>query len=429
MGCAQPAWVGWLSTHLTMRKVETCPFRRPIDAAKGDHGKAICGHLIETSGVRDPTLAEVGRDVCEHCCTQFEPQPLTPNPAVASRLVHLADKIIRSQGVEGCSPEEARKLKKLGISHLQVMAAGRENCQQERIHRDGLCFYLGSEMGRRHCQDCHGGVELKTFGCAHELHGEITLRDCRRCPDYDQRLRKSEISQWTVGVTTAPRRESTLERSLESLAMAGWAHPHVFAEPGSQTTKLNQPSEVTLRRHTLGAWPNFYLGLMELVMREPHADAYLMCQDDVIFASGLRRYLEESLWPAEQLGVISLHTASHQDRGDVEGFYPTEHGWDAWGAQAYVFPNPGARAFLRNARVLNHRHRGPRDGKCNVDSVVGQWCQETGFAYYLHTPSLTQHIGDTSTLWETARTQGRRRAATFIRSAPEGPAFGGEARG
>ena len=119
--------------------------------------------------------------------------------------------------------------------------------------------------------------------------------------------------------------------------------------------------------------------------------------------------------------MVSLHTASHQDRGDVEGFYSADLGWDAWGAQAYVFPNAAARAFARNARVLNHRNRGPRDGKCNVDSVVGQWCRDAGLDYFLHTPSLSQHVGDTSTLWKTARTQGRRRAATFQKRAGPQP--------
>ena len=34
--------------------------------------------------------------------------------------------------------------------------------------------------------------------------------------------------------------------------------------------------------------------------------------------------------------------------------------------------------------------------------------------YYLHSPSLTQHIGEASTLWQKADTSGRRRAATFV---------------
>ena len=145
----------------------------------------------------------------------------------------------------------------------------------------------------------------------------------------------------------------------------------------------------------LGAWPNWLLGLSELYLREPKADAYLMVQDDVTFAGGLRKYLEETLWPDKRLGVVSLHTASHQDRGDLQGYYASDCGWAAWGAQAYVLPNASARALLAHPRIINHRHRGPRDGLANVDSIIGKWCKDSGLAYYFHTPSLTQHTGET----------------------------------
>ncbi len=37
------------------------------------------------------------------------------------------------------------------------------------------------------------------------------------------------------------------------------------------------------------------------------ADAYLICQDDVLFASGLRSYLEQTLWPQPQTGLVSVY--------------------------------------------------------------------------------------------------------------------------
>ena len=69
---------------------------------------------------------------------------------------------------------------------------------------------------------------------------------------------------------------------------------------------------------------------------------------------------------------------------------------------------------------MNHRNRGPRDGLCNVDSVVGQFCQDSGFGYFTHSPSLAQHVGETSTLWQKATTAGRRRAATFAGAIEDG---------
>ncbi len=362
-------------------------------------------------------LAEVERNVCDYCCTQFEPRPGLPNPMVASLLYRVAAHAISQGGLEGVTVEDAEALQRLAISHLPIEGTDPEPYQKQRTPYAGPCFFLGRETGSRECESCRGKVRRKTFACHHEQLGDETvIKECQRCPAYERRLATDgarSVTHWAVAVTTAPRKEATLELSLESLARAGWAQPLVFAEPGTDLPAGLEPERITRRRRTFGAWPNFFATLTELCLLEPKADAYLLCQDDVLYAEGLRDYLEDQLWPAETLGVVSLHTASHQDRGDREGFFPADLGWDAWGAQAYVFPNAAARAFLRNVSVVNHRHRGPRDGLCNVDSVVGQWCRDSGLDYYLHTPSLTQHVGDTSTLWENARTKGRRIAATF----------------
>lgn len=73
-------------------------------------------------------------------------------------------------------------------------------------------------------------------------------------------------------------------------------------------------------------------------------------------------------------------------------------GWGAWGALAYLFSNPGIRAFLSDPEVVNHRHHGPGDGQRNIDSVVGAWCRRNSLPYFVHVPSLAQHIGETSTI-------------------------------
>ncbi len=41
--------------------------------------------------------------------------------------------------------------------------------------------------------------------------------------------------------------------------------------------------------------------------------------------------------------------------------------------------------------------------------------KRTGLPYFVHTPSLVQHIGDTSIIWKTGFNQGRRRASDFIK--------------
>lgn len=221
---------------------------------------------------------------------------------------------------------------------------------------------------------------------------------------------------WAVGVTTAPRRVPTVDQCLTSMAQAGWGIPRLFIEPGDASSpSLSSFSEVatTRRANTMGAFPNWYLGLSELYLREPHADAYLISQDDGIFAKGVKDYLESKLWPAARIGVVSLYCPSHEHVEGSVGFLEIDRGWGAWGAVAYVFSNPGLRSLLSDAVVLNHRHHGPSDGLRNIDAVVGSWCQRNQLPYFVHVPTLVQHVGATSTVKKQGRLKGSRIAVSF----------------
>jgi len=230
----------------------------------------------------------------------------------------------------------------------------------------------------------------------------------------DRAPQPRNVSQWAVGVTTAPRRKATLERCLKSLAAAGWETPRLFAEPGVKLPRRFAHLPRTHRDATVGAFPNWYLALAELVMREPRAEAYLLVQDDVVFARNIREFLEVALWPHPQVGVVSIYCPSDYAQGLRPGFHVEDRGWNTWTAQALIFPNPSARAALASPIMLNHRHHGPRQGMRNIDCAVGAWCLSAGRPFYVFTPSLAEHVGDTSTLFRGARTWGRRRSATFV---------------
>ena len=226
-----------------------------------------------------------------------------------------------------------------------------------------------------------------------------------------------QVSTWAAGVITAPRKEPTLGGTLASLKEAGFEDVRVFAEPGSDVPAVWSHLPRTDRAETCGAFPNWYLALTELVLRDPRADAYLLCEDDVQFSKGLRKYLEATLWPARDVGVVSLHTPSHFAVGKPRGWHVEDRGWDAWGAQAYVFPNRSARAFLSDPAVLDHRGFGPDGGRIHADCVVGAWCRRSGRPYLVHSPSLSRHTGETSTLWPAdRRCTGRRQCSAFADS-------------
>jgi hypothetical protein len=247
--------------------------------------------------------------------------------------------------------------------------------------------------------------------CALRQEGDASIPDAASCVTREEAPCAIHVQKWAVGITTAPRRQPTLARSLKSLAEAGWEEPRLFAEPD---VEIPPHLPVSRRDIRLGAFPNWYLGLTELVLREPLADAYLMCQDDVLLARNLRSYLERTLWPSEKVGVVSAYCPSHYEKNEKPGFQIEVRGWDTWGALAYIFPNPSARALLCDPLVVNHRHHGPAAGMHHIDCVVGSWCLRNNLPYFVHAPSLAQHIGATSTIWRSGQATGRRRAAQFV---------------
>lgn len=391
----------------------SCPYRHAVRRDEEGREIASCQLAGEVTGVSDPEILRVSRGLCELCVKRLPvPEPASPNPVAASMICVACERVIKRDGVPQLDVAAARKLMAWAAQHLDL-AGGRAEMRPVHHGRRDPCLYLGAQTGERPCLTCRGSVRQKVFACSHEAHSDTTILDCSKCPDHEARLSGGTVHSWAVGVTAAPRAKPTLEPSLRSLATAGWRDAIVFAEPGTPIPDWLERHRLVQRPVTLGAWPNWLLSLQELTLRYPWADAYLLCQDDVLYTRDLRTYLEHSLWPMEKVGVVSLHTALHQERGN-RGFSALEKNEVmAWGAQAYVFPNAAARSLLRSAIATNHRNRGPRSGLCNIDTVVGQWCDLSGLPYLVHSPSPTQHIGDASAIWERGDTIGRRRSATF----------------
>ncbi|MCB1063660.1 MAG: glycosyltransferase family 2 protein [Verrucomicrobiae bacterium] len=381
----------------------------------------FCGLLSEITGIGDESLLRVRPDQCGLCCRQREPKPEKPNGLLASLLYPILSKIKKAGGMPGCDLEKVEILQSLvndNLPTINIPAMTGGALSAVAPPYSSQCRHLGLQIGEQPCKTCRGNVRQKVFACHHPRHANATIRGCQACGDYTPGSGRHAVETWVVGVTTAPREKSTLRRTLKSLRSAGWEDLiYLFAEPGTQTgaaRRNNNPTELISRQGTaLGAWGNFLLALSELHLREPLADAYLMVQDDVIFCRGLRDYLEEHLWPGPKPGVISLHTPSHLAAKTGTGFFQADLGWNAWGAQAFVFSNASARALLADSRVIDHRLNGLFEGKRNVDSVVGDWCRRSGREFYLHAPSLAEHIGNHSTLWPKAGLNGQRSSSDF----------------
>jgi hypothetical protein len=92
------------------------------------------------------------------------------------------------------------------------------------------------------------------------------------------------------------------------------------------------------------------------------------------------------------------------------------------GPVALVFPRELVKAFLTDRTVFEHRWNDDEPAATSIGDVISSWAYRRGVPVWLPTPSLVQHIGDTSTIWPLARAKGRRQALWF--SAGERPPEG-----
>ena len=301
--------------RLPPRDPDECRFRSEVEnQSEGEF--ALCGLVRDALPLADRQACRVRRDACAACSRLDPATPTAWNTVVASLVYQVAvsvekDPAARPQVVAQAA--EARAKAELRLELLDVETTESRSIEQFTALRD-----LISPPAKR---------------------------------------RRQRISSWAVGVTTAPRRGATLERCLDHLTRAGWDCPHLFMDGVVRIPERFGHLPGTLRSPPVGAWPNHYLALFELTLRQPKADAYLMMQDDALIYDGenVRAYLEDVLWPAGSAPVVSLY---------CPGIYnASRYGWRrfrkswVWGAQAFVFSRDAAQRYLRDRRVCRHRWR------------------------------------------------------------------------
>jgi hypothetical protein len=206
-------------------------------------------------------------------------------------------------------------------------------------------------------------------------------------------------ARWAVAVTTAPRKPATLERSLRSLAAAGFTDVRVFAEPGSTVPKWDV---VAVHERTLGPFQNWRTSLAALRDEKPDAEFYAVFQDDVLYSRGLKEFLESDLWFADDIGFVSPYRSEGKK---VKGrFIASEKYMDRreplrercrlgnglWGALTYVMPRASVDVLLAD-EALKIRER-------TIDLAIHPTLAAKGLRAWYYNPSLAEHMKGASSL-------------------------------
>lgn len=365
---------------MSSRTPETCLYREP------DGETAVCGLLKRISGIEFHPGLRVAGDACRACCESYPPSEQDLNPIIASLLFELSEQVIDASGVPECDAERARTLNRWAERSLPVVAPDED---------DGL------DLAR------------KSYDHLAKVTPDEIARHLPR-PQLSESRSAKKVATWAVGVTTAPRRLPTLQRCVRTVLDSGWDDPVLFVDGDVDVPSPLETLATCRRAPAVGAFPNYVLSLAELFMRDPHADAYLMIQDDALLLGtpAMREYLQSVLWPGDGAWIASLYCSKQYTQASL-GWHIFPDSW-VWGAVAFVFSPQALRQFL--ASPLVHQHRALPDGKglSRIDVVIGQVAVANEIPILFPSPSLVQHIGTVSTIWNVARAVNARHANRFL---------------
>ncbi|QDV45149.1 hypothetical protein Enr13x_50230 [Stieleria neptunia] len=365
---------------MSSRTPETCLYREP------DGETAVCGLLKKISGIESHPGLQVAGDACRACCQSYPPSEKDLNPIVASLLFELTEQVVDGNGVPDCNVETAKTLNRWAERSLPAVAPDED---------DGLDI-----AGKSY--DHLAGVT------ADEIANYLPR------PQVSESRSAGKVATWSVGVTTAPRRLPTLERSVRSVLDSGWHDPVLFVD-GDVDVPASLGTLATCRRTpAVGAFPNYVLSLGELFMRDPHADAYLMIQDDALLLGtpAMREYLQTVLWPGDGAWIASLYCSKQYTQAST-GWHTFPDRW-VWGAVAFVFSPAALRLFLASPLVYQHRALPGAKGLSRIDVAIGHVAVANEIPILFPSPSLVQHIGTVSTIWNLARAVNARHANRFL---------------
>jgi hypothetical protein len=352
--------------------VETCPHRL-LSAHSTSTTTATCDLVAVLLEKRNGDGAVVDRKVCEACCQSFPPTERNLNPVIASlvysRATLLAEGMTESPALE--------RLRRVGAAAQEAL---------DVVYAEPLEMPKAGDWAR---------PQLSTL---------LPPPRHRTGP---------RVSAWAIGVTTSPRIHPTLDVCLDSIIQAGWARPQLFIDGPVRIADRHASMPTTYRSERVGAWPNYYLALAELMLHQPHSDAFIVVQDDAFFYhhESLPRYLERVLWPSREPCLVSLYSCGG-DQARHNGWHP-KHGLAVSGPVALVFPAEIAKAFLTDFGVFERRWHPDEKAATTLGDLITTWGSSQGVATWFPTPSLVRHIGDTSTLWPALRASGAQRAGRF----------------
>ncbi len=210
-------------------------------------------------------------------------------------------------------------------------------------------------------------------------------------------MKPSKRPKWSYGITTTPtRRHDLLPTALKTLEASGFPCPRLFIDGAVSDEAYQELGLVaTVHNPAIGIVGNWILGMWELYAREPSTTFFAMFQDDITICRGVREYIEKNEFPDK--GYLNLCTYPQNEEladGQTGWYHSNQRGR---GAQALVFSRRGLMALLSLPSLINKLQDARRHYR-SIDGKISICLKKEGYFEFVHSPSLVDHIGFTSSM-------------------------------
>jgi len=256
----------------------------------------------------------------------------------------------------------------------------------EYLRSESRCHYYGTctivPNGNRSCQFCSDRLKIEYL-----FNKDPNFNIYKKRQKFGDKIKK-----WAVGVVTAPRKISTITKTIKALEKAGWENGIIFAEPNSYIYQNNN-WEYVHRSKRLGIFGNWMLGLYELFIRNIDADAFFMIQDDILVPPNTRNYLERSLWFTETPHLVSLFGMFDND---------PEYQWREvykyeGGPNSIIMSHETVQEILSSLIPLQYYGIQSKKNTSFDDLGIFSLMSKNNWPTFYPKPSISDHIGHYST--------------------------------
>jgi len=204
-----------------------------------------------------------------------------------------------------------------------------------------------------------------------------------------------------VAITTSEREIYTLNSCIKSIRRAGWRKDiNVYAEPGSYNIE-GKAINLFIHKKKKGCLFNYDYVLREFLKTDNNI--VLIVQDDLIVRKDLFKIIKDIKFMTDT-GYYNILTVAEQpaikEMMKKDGWNRAWIGIEAWGV-GYIMHRQIVEKIINTDFYVKHlKGETPRKHKHGkmIDGCISQCCKLADLKMFYHNPSLSQHIGVTSTL-------------------------------